>query len=161
MEIVMNKMMRPYLLVLSAYCVWGILPLYWELLSEVSPKLLLVMRAVLSALLLICFELRSGTFLREIKSVLSLRQSFFVVLASLLLLGNWWSYLIAIEQGRFICASLAYFICPMVTFILGYLVLGGIAQQSTANWLFDHRTSSFAQDLAAGRIPGFSIVHWR
>jgi chloramphenicol-sensitive protein RarD len=63
-----------------------------------------------------------GKFVAALKSLFSL-QYFYRLLASALCLSiNWLSYVIALTNGEFVAASLAYYLCPLLT-IFGATVL--------------------------------------
>jgi chloramphenicol-sensitive protein RarD len=63
-----------------------------------------------------------GKFVAALKSLFSL-QYFYRLFASALCLSiNWLSYVIAVTNGEFVAASLAYYLCPLLT-IFGATVL--------------------------------------
>lgn len=107
----------------SAYLLWGVLPLYFLLLAPVGAFEIVAWRILLS--LVFCALLiavtrswrRLGAILRQGRLVA------LTVLAGILIYVNWQTYLIGTLSGHVIETSLGYFINPIVTVLLGVLVL--------------------------------------
>ena len=116
----MNKGM---LSALSAYLLWGVLPIFFKQLQHVPPLEILSHRAMWSFLLLFTVlalrkELK-GFFLKvkEPKILLT-----FLISASLLA-TNWLVYIWAVTNGHIVDASLGYFINPLINVLLGMIFL--------------------------------------
>lgn len=107
----------------SAYLLWGVLPLYFLLLAPVGAFEIVAWRILLS--LVFCALLIAVTrSWRRLAAIL--RQGRLValtVLAGILIYVNWQTYLIGTLSGHVIETSLGYFINPIVTVLLGVLVL--------------------------------------
>ncbi len=112
-----------YLLVLAAYAVWGLLPVYWKQLGGVSPSEILMHRILWAcALFWIAIAVRRGGrgALETLREPRVLRAT----AASAALLGvNWHIYVSAVAAGRIVEASLGYYITPLVSIVLGLLFL--------------------------------------
>ncbi|MFD2446343.1 EamA family transporter RarD [Bacillus sp. CGMCC 1.16607] len=116
--------------VLSAgfsYLIWGLLPIYWKLLGKVSSDEILANRVVWSfffMLVLLVLSKKMGS-LRETFMQLwqNKKQLFSLILASILISGNWFIYIWAVNNNHMIEASLGYYINPLVSVILGMLIL--------------------------------------
>jgi chloramphenicol-sensitive protein RarD len=107
----------------SAYLLWGVLPLYFLLLAPVGAFEIVAWRILLSLVFcaLLIVVTRSWRRLAAI-----LRQGRLValtVIAGILIYVNWQTYLIGTLSGHVIETSLGYFINPIVTVLLGVLVL--------------------------------------
>ncbi len=101
---------------------WGLFPLYFRVVRAFAPLEILAQRMVWSAAVLgIVLAVRrqwhwSGTALKA-----AVLKSF---LASAALLSiNWFVYIWAVDAGRVIDASLGYFINPLVSVLLGVVLL--------------------------------------
>ena len=109
---------------LGAYALWGITPIYWKLTTWVPAGELLGPRILWTALLMLgvlAFAHRSG----ELRWALAPGSQLWTSLAAALLLGfNWWIFIYAVQTERLIHASLGYYINPLVSVLLGLLVLG-------------------------------------
>lgn len=107
----------------SAYLLWGVLPLYFLLLAPVGAFEIVAWRILLS--LVFCALLIAVTrSWRRLAAIL--RQGRLValtVVAGVLIYVNWQTYLIGTLSGHVIETSLGYFINPIVTVLLGVLVL--------------------------------------
>lgn len=107
---------------LCAYGLWGALPLYWKLLVGVPALELLAHRIAWSffALLLGCALARRLGFF----AALGPRTLAVYAVASLLVGSNWLLYVWAVNGGRVVEVSLGYFLNPLVSILLGVLLLG-------------------------------------
>ncbi|MGF1647691.1 MAG: EamA family transporter RarD [Kineosporiaceae bacterium] len=112
-------------LALAAYGVWGLFPLYFALLAGVGPVEVVAHRIVWAlafcALLLVVAGGRLGAgVLRR----LTAREVGILVLAALVLSVNGGVFVYAVESGQVVQSSLGYFTNPLVSVVLGVLVLG-------------------------------------
>ena len=106
---------------IAAYSMWGLVPLYFMAVRFALPTEVLAHRIAWSVLLLgvlLVTTRQLGAFLR-----LSRRQWAGLALSSLLLATNWLVYVWALFNGHMIETSLGYYINPLVTVMLGVLVL--------------------------------------
>lgn len=107
-----------------AFVMWGLFPLYWHLLAEVPSSQIIAHRIVWSAVLLIggLAIARGWGWLREVW--LTPRRFWLLGLSSLLISANWSLYIWAVNAGHVIETSLGYFINPLLSVVLGVVVLG-------------------------------------
>ncbi len=112
-----------FLYAIGAYGLWGILPLYFLLLQPAGAFEVVAFRILMSlafCALLLTFTRAWGrlrALLRDRRTML------FMALAAALIYVNWQVYVFAALDGHVIEASLGYFINPIVTVLLGVLVL--------------------------------------
>lgn len=109
---------------LLAFVIWGLFPLYWRLLAEVPSLLIIAHRIVWSTVLLVggLVIVRGWGWLREVWAT---PQRFWLLgLTSLLIGSNWSLYIWAVNAGHVIETSLGYFINPLLSVVLGVVVLG-------------------------------------
>ncbi len=108
----------------AAYLLWGFFPLYWPLLEPASSVEIVAHRIVWS--LVVVAVILSLT--RNWSWVTPFRQDrasqWRLSLASVLIAGNWCLYIYGVNSGHVVETSLGYFINPLVTVLLGVLVLG-------------------------------------
>lgn len=110
--------------VLTAHVVWGVLPLFWKLLAHVPAAEQLLHRVVWGAVMLLIMVLARGR-MSQLREVLAdRRRRRLLALAAAVLGVNWFVFLYAIETDRVLHASLGYFLNPIVSVLLGMLVLG-------------------------------------
>ena len=114
---------RGILFGLSAYVLWGLLPLYWQWLEGVDSSEILVHRGIWSFLICLLF-LR---FVRKFKVFWQLikdRRTFSILaFASLLLTINWGVYIWSVTVGRVVESALGYYITPLISVIFGVVIL--------------------------------------
>ena len=106
----------------SAYVLWGILPIYFLVLSPASAWEIVAWRVLFSLVFcgLAIVVMRNwrglGVVLRDRRVVLTMG------LAGALIYVNWQTYVLATVSGHVVEAALGYFINPIVTVFLGVLV---------------------------------------
>ena len=107
-----------------AYLLWGFFPLYWPLLEPASPWEILAHRIVWS--LVFCLGLLAVTRTwRSYALIFSRpRQLMLLAAASVVITLNWGGFIWAVNNGHVVETSLGYFINPLVTVLLGVVVLG-------------------------------------
>jgi chloramphenicol-sensitive protein RarD len=107
----------------SAYVMWGLFPLYFKAVQDVPASEILMHRIVWSlGFLAIVLAWRKqwswiAGVLRQPKVLAGFTAS------ALLLSTNWFIYIWAVNNGRVVDASLGYFINPLVSVLLGSLLL--------------------------------------
>lgn len=115
--------MQGLILAILAYSIWGGFPLYFSYLSDVFPVEVLAHRIIWSLLatLSLGLMLQRGrylwTALQDKKTLLWLGAS------SLLISVNWLVYIWAVSNHRVLEASLGYFIMPVVSLLMGRILL--------------------------------------
>lgn len=103
----------------TAYFLWGLLPLYWRLVHQLSAYQIFAQRVVWSfvfVLILLRAKGRIGAFFK----LLSDRRIWKIGLASSLFISiNWLTYIWGVNNGYVIESSLGYFINPLVMTLFG------------------------------------------
>jgi len=107
-----------------AYGLWGVMPVYWRLLSDVSAFQITVERIVWCAVFVAAVTLARGNFARVLAVVRTPRTLATLALTSVLISGNWALYIYCVETHQLVEASLGYYITPLVSFALGLLFFG-------------------------------------
>ena len=119
----MTKVNKGLLFGVSAYIIWGLLPLYWKLVEEAGAYEILAHRGNWS--LLICVSLLA--LRKQLKSayemVRSSRTLSLLFLASGLLTINWGVYIWSVTVNRVVEAALGYYITPLINVTFGVLLL--------------------------------------
>jgi chloramphenicol-sensitive protein RarD len=115
---------RGLLLGFLAYLLWGAFPLYWPLLHPSGPVEILAHRIVWSLVVMgvLLVVLRRTAALRAV--LRSRRTTLLLVVAAVTITINWGTYIYGVNSDRVVETSLGYFINPLVTVLLGVLVLG-------------------------------------
>jgi chloramphenicol-sensitive protein RarD len=140
-----------------AYGSWGLLPIYWKLLSTVSALEILSHRMIWSGLFLLAILViqTRGT---DLLKLLRQPKRSLPLLATASLLGfNWGLYIYGVNSDRIIETSLGYFINPLVCVLLGVLILGERLQ--LGQWLAVLLAAGGVSYsiLAAGQVPWIAL----
>lgn len=113
--------------VLSAYVLWGILPIYWKFIYFVPSLEILAHRVVWSFAFLVIVLLIAGkarAFVGELKQIIIRpKQLFSLLFASILISINWLTYIWAVNNNHIIETSLGYYINPLVSVLFGIIIL--------------------------------------
>ncbi|MEZ8192632.1 EamA family transporter RarD [Vibrio sp. 1F279] len=112
------------LLAVAAYTMWGIAPIYFKSLSEVSPFEILSHRVVWSFFLL-AFLLHMSRGWRKVRDTLTSKPKMLYLVATSTLVGaNWLIFIWAVNSNHMLDASLGYYINPLINVLLGMFFLG-------------------------------------
>lgn len=129
----------------ACYAIWGFIPLAFQQMGQVGADAWEIMghRAVWGALgaALLVLAARQG---RQALGVLRQPRVFgWLVLSTLLIAVNWTTYVLAVNGGRTLDASLGYYLNPLLNMAAGA-------------WLFRERISGLG--LAAIALAGIGVV---
>ena len=117
------KSNRGMLYAVGAYASWGLLPVYWKWLQDVPAPELLSHRVVWSCISLVIVIVVSRQWRRYRSEAFrpSVLRRF--AMAAILIGINWLTYVWAVNSGHIIETSLGYFINPLLSVLLGVVVL--------------------------------------
>ncbi len=109
---------------LAAYGLWGLFPLYFPLLEPASGVEIVAWRVVWSVVFVavLLTVLRRWSLVRA--AVRDRRTMLVLAGASVLIAGNWLTFVYGVNSGHVVETSLGYFINPLVSVLLGVLVFG-------------------------------------
>lgn len=116
-------MNRGVIYAVLAYTLWGVLPLYWKAVDDTPAIEILAHRIVWSMVFvgLILTVRRNwgwlGNALHQPRIILT------IVASGILLSVNWFTYIWGVNSGHIVETSLGYFINPLVSVLLGYVIL--------------------------------------
>ena len=109
----------------GSYFLWGILPLYWKMIDNVSAEEILAHRIFWSFL----FMLVLLTINKDWKNVIDSSKRIVkkpilivsLIISSLLISTNWFVYIWSVNNNHMIEASLGYYINPLISVLLGMI----------------------------------------
>jgi chloramphenicol-sensitive protein RarD len=107
----------------GAYTVWGVLPVYWKWLQHVPALQLLGHRIIWSFLTLFLVVLLARQRQAFRAAALTPRILRVYLVAAVLVGVNWLTYVWAVNAGFIVETSLGYFINPLLSVLLGVIVL--------------------------------------
>lgn len=109
---------------LGAYLIWGFAPLYFKLLEGISAPEILAHRSIWSLLLAVILLALLGK-MGGLRAVFQSRKKLVALMLSTLLIStNWLIFIWAVTNNHLLDASLGYYINPLISVLLGVLVLG-------------------------------------
>lgn len=107
----------------AAFGAWGVLPVYFHVLSHVPPVELLAHRIVWSVVLLAGLLTLLGRWRAVTAALADPRTRLLLVGSTLFICANWLTFIWAVAAERVMEISLGYYINPLVNVVLGVLVL--------------------------------------
>lgn len=116
-------MKKGIIFVIFAYIFWGIHPLYWNLFGNTSSFEIVMNRIIWSLVffsMILFFRKGWKGFSRKIKNA---ENKFIIFIPALLIGANWMIYIWAVSSGYVIETSFGYFICPLLSVLLGVVFL--------------------------------------
>ncbi|MGC9668217.1 EamA family transporter RarD [Planosporangium sp. 12N6] len=153
----MSQLRRGYVFGFAAYMIWGFFPLYWKQLADAGPIEILAHRIVWSAVFVtvLLLAMRNWRFLRPL--VRRPRMLAGITLAAVMIAINWGMYIYGVNSGHVVETSLGYYINPLVTVLLGVVVLR--ERLRTAQWLALAVGAAAVAVLAVdyGRLPWIAL----
>lgn len=108
-----------------SYLLWGVLPLYWKLIQDVTSEEILAHRIFWSFLfmLVILSFTKEWTNVKNVCKRMVKHPSLILilVLSSILISINWFVYIWSVNHEHLIEASLGYYINPLISVLLGII----------------------------------------
>jgi len=108
---------------ITAYALWGVAPLFWKQLVDVSPTEILAHRVVWGVLTFAAIVWIVGVGADVRAAFRDMRTVAAMALSGTLVVINWGAFVVAVETDHLLDASLGYFINPLISVALGMLVL--------------------------------------
>ena len=142
----------------AAFLVWGLSPLYWRLLLPV-PALELVAHRVVWALAVVALWITVRKRWGEVRGVVGSARTLAALAASTVLIAvNWLTYVWAVNSGHVLDASLGYYINPLVSVMLGLLVLRERLTRRQLAAVLLAGAGVTVLSVAHGSLPWISLV---
>ena len=111
----------------SAYLIWGVLPIYWKALGHVPSGEVLAQRIFWASITTgaVVLLLGQGKQLAEdLKALWKNQRAFWSLFgASVIISGNWYLFIWAVNNGHIVQTSLGYYINPLLSILLGIIFL--------------------------------------
>lgn len=145
------------ILALCAYTLWGIAPLYFKLLTQVSAVEILLHRIIWSFVFVTVLIYFWGGFGRLRLLLKHPKQIGVLCVTSILIAGNWLLFIWAVNNGHMLDASLGYYINPLFNVLLGMVFLGERLRKLQWFAVALAATGVLLQLISYGSIPLVSI----
>ena len=108
----------------SGYVIWGLSPLFYQLLAFTGPIEIVLQRVVWSAPILLAILIWAKRWPATLQVLADRKTLGVLFLTSLLIAANWWTFIYAVNTAQVLSVSLGYFINPLMNVAVGVLVLG-------------------------------------
>lgn len=109
---------------ISAYLIWGFMPLYLHGLAHVPPAEVIAHRVLWSLPIALLVLGRNGQIGTVIETLKQPRLVTMAAVTAVLITVNWLVYVWAIANNRALEAALGYYINPLFSVLLGWALLG-------------------------------------
>ena len=149
---------RGFFFALSAYLMWGVLPLYMKALAHIPPTEVIAHRVVWSVPIagtVLLLMRRVGDIPRVLRSPRSLGMG---VVTAALISVNWGVYVWSIANGQAIEAALGYYINPLFSIFLGAVLLGERPTRLQVAAIALAAAAVLVLTLDAGRLPVVALT---
>lgn len=108
---------------LLAFTAWGFLPLYWKMLQQIPAGEILAHRVLWSFIFVTCVIMSLKKLASLKQFLLEKKKLLVIVICSLLISINWFTFIWAVNSNYVIEASMGYYILPIVSVFLGVAFL--------------------------------------
>ena len=115
-------MRKNVLITVAANILFGLIPGYWKFLGDISTSYILGQRILWSVPFTLLIVALSGNLPLLKAAVKDRRAMVLTGLAGVVITGNWYLYIWAVNAGMVMETSMAYFIAPLVVFLLSATV---------------------------------------
>jgi chloramphenicol-sensitive protein RarD len=112
-----------FLYAIVAYALWGGFPLYFLTLAPASALEVVAFRILMSLVLCVLLIAVTHAWVPLADLLRDRRRALIMLVATVAIYLNWLAYIFAALTGHVIEAALGYFITPLVTVLLGVVVL--------------------------------------
>lgn len=158
MSFVHSDTPKGYAFAISAYFLWGFLPIYMKALDHLAPVEVLAHR-VLWSLPIAAVVLWALGRTQDLKTALSTPRTILMGLVTATIISiNWGTYIYSIVSEKALDAALGYYINPLFSVLLGAILLG--ERLSPLKWLAIALAFAAVVILTVetGRLPLVAVV---
>ncbi|CCV06006.1 Protein rarD [Mesorhizobium metallidurans STM 2683] len=153
-----SKARRGFLLALGAYLLWGLLPFYMKAVAHLPLAEVIAHRIVWSvpiAAAVLVWAGRTADFKAAIRSPRTISMA---ALTAALISVNWGIYVWAIAVDRTIETALGYYINPLVSVVVGALLLGERLNRLQIAAVVLAAVAVAVLTVEAGKLPWVSLA---
>jgi chloramphenicol-sensitive protein RarD len=141
----------------GAFVAWGLIPIYWKALAYIPPLELLCHRVLWSTVFLAAI-LSVTRGWPQLGRSLTGKSSRLLAVSGVLIGGNWGLFIWAINSGRVLEASLAYYINPLAVALIGYFAFSERLRRVQILSLLLAGAGVANLAVSFGRLPWVALV---
>ena len=139
-----------FVLGLSAYALWGVLPIYFKLIAAV-PAFDIVAHRILWSLPFLALLIAVSKGWGKVRAAIARPRTLGILTVTALLIGgNWLLYVYAVTSGHILAASFGYYLNPLANVLLGRFALK--ERLSPLQWIAVAIAAAGISVLAAGAL---------
>lgn len=118
----LSRTKKSLLALLLCYLIWGLQPIYWNLLGSFNSMFILCVRIVMSMIFTWLYLICSGRLRELLAAFRSKKLMKYLVPASVFICADWGLFNWAVMNGHVLDTALGYYMNPMVIFIIGLVL---------------------------------------
>lgn len=122
-----NEFKRGILFAFAAYFLWGVLPIYWDLIHGFGAFEILAYRIVFSMIfmvLIVIISNKTKSFINNFNQLIKQPiQLIAIIAAGYVITINWGTFIWAVTNGHVLQSSLGYYINPLISILLAFIFL--------------------------------------
>lgn len=122
-----NEFKRGILFAFAAYFLWGVLPIYWDLIHGFGAFEILAYRIVFSMIfmvLIVIISNKTKSFINNVNQLIKQPiQLIAIIAAGYVITINWGTFIWAVTNGHVLQSSLGYYINPLISILLSFIFL--------------------------------------
>lgn len=157
-EVQDKEMRRALMAGLAGYLIWGVSPLYFQLVSFASALEIVAHRVVWSLPMLFAALLVAGKLRPAFQAIASPRVLLTMLATAALISVNWLLFVYAVNSGQVLQASLGYYINPLMSVAVGVVIL----REPLGPWriaaIVLASLGVLNQIVAVGEVPWISLT---
>ncbi|MCZ6169102.1 EamA family transporter RarD [Campylobacter ureolyticus] len=143
---------------ISTFVMWGLFPLYFKLLQNVSAVEILAHRIFWSFVFVFFFILFSKKISSLKRYILNKKVVLTLTISGIFVSLNWGIYIYAVNSNQILEASLGYFINPLMYIILGMIFFREIPSNLGKIAIFIVFLAILIQVISLGKLPFISLI---
>lgn len=141
-----------------AFTFWGMIPIYFKLVSHVSPFEVLIHRILWSVVFLTFIILLTKSFHNLVIIFRDKRKIKILFISAILISINWLTFIWSISHNMIVEASLGYYINPLVSVVLGYIFFSERISKQRIIAIILAFSAIVYQIITLGSIPIVSLI---
>jgi chloramphenicol-sensitive protein RarD len=141
-----------------AFTFWGLVPIYFKLVSHVSPFEVLIHRVLWSVVFLTFILLVTKSFNNLVFILKDAKKLKILFLSAILVSLNWLTFIWAISNDMIIEASLGYYINPLISVFLGFIFFQEKISKQQGLAIFIAFLAIIYQIYSLGTLPIVSLI---
>lgn len=143
---------------IAAYTLWGIAPIYFKLIAQVPALEILAHRIIWAFLIVFILILAMGRLNRVGHVITNPSHMARLVLATVLLGGNWYLFIWAVNNDHILDASLGYYINPLLNVAIGILFFSERMRKLQLVAIAMAVTGVVIQVVSFGSVPWIALT---